>query len=285
MTESNNVKTADFSFLDTAGMLKLINEEDKLVAFAVEKALPDIARAADAAYERLKNGGRMFYIGCGTSGRLGLIDASEIACTYGVKDKIFAVVAGGKKGISDAAVGNEDSFSNGRRAVKRCGLGANDVAVGLSASGRTPYVAGALQAAKEAGALTVGICNNLQSEISSNADVGIELDTGAEVIEGSTRMKAGTSQKMVLNMLSTVLMTRLGKVYKNYMIHMTPYNEKLKVRAARIVASCSGCDEKEAEKLLKDGDYKISLAIVMAKNKCGKAEAEQILTANGGKIE
>ncbi len=284
-TETNNEKTSRFSLLGTADMLRLINEEDKTVALAVERALPRIAEVIDESYPRLKDGGRMFYVGCGTSGRLGVLDASEIGCTYGTDGKILAIVAGGKNALGDAAAGDEDNFENGRRAVKRYKIVAADVVIGLSASGGTGYVLGALREAHELGALTVGIVNNADSEIAKTAAFCIKLLTGPEVVEGSTRMKAGTAQKMVLNMLSTVLMTKLGKVYRNYMIAMRPYNEKLRRRAVAIVSACAGCEEKEAAETLERADWKIGPAILMSLKKCDLPTAERLLAASGGVLK
>ena len=281
-TESNNPRTRGLSASDTLGMLRLINGEDQTVALAVERALPQIACAVDECVARVKAGGKIFYVGCGTSGRLALVDASEIGCTYGVDGVIVAVVAGGKRGVADASVGNEDSFGGGARAILRRGVSASDVVIGLSASGGTPYVSGALSAAKKRGAFTMGIDNNENSAIAREADLGIELLTGAEVVEGSTRMKAGTAQKMTLNMISTALMTRLGKVYRNYMINMRPYNEKLRARAVRITSGCADCDETAARRALEESDWKIDLAVLIARDGCDRASAERILAENSG---
>lgn len=268
-TESNNEKTRGLSSETTLGMLKLINDEDKTVAYAVERALPQIAAAVDLAVERIKKGGRAFYIGCGTSGRLAVIDASEIGCTYGEDGVFKAVVAGGKKGFGDASIGDEDSFKGGARDIKRAGITSADIAVGLSASGGARYVLGALSAAKATGAATVGIANNAGAKITAAAGVGIELLTGAEAVEGSTRMKAGTAQKMTLNMLSTAVMCKLGKVYKNYMINMRPYNDKLKTRAVRITAACAECSESVALSALETTGWDIKAAIDCALKRGG----------------
>lgn len=281
-TEANNPRTQGLSSADTLAMLRMINEEDKTVAFAVERALPQLARVVDECVSRVKAGGRVFYAGCGTSGRLALVDASEIGCTYGVDGVVRAIVAGGKRGISDAALGDEDSVSGGKRAAARCGVSAGDVLVGLSASGGTPYVLGAISAAKKRGAFTAGIVNNPQSAIAAEADAAVELLTGAEAVEGSTRMKAGTAQKMALNMLSTALMARLGKVYRNYMINMRPYNEKLRGRAVRIVSACADCSEETAKSALLKSEWQIDAAILMARDGCDFGKAKKTLAQNGG---
>lgn len=276
-TESNNARTRGFSSMDTEGMLRCINEEDKTVAYAVERAIPFIAAAVDGCYERVRRGGRVFYVGCGTSGRLGMIDASEIGCTYGEDGIFFAVVAGGMRHIADASAGDEDSFSGGRRAISMRKVNKNDVVVGLSASGSTPYVCGALAAANEAGALTVGIVNNEQSDVAAGAHIPVVLRTGAEAIEGSTRMKAGTAQKMTLNMISTALMAKLGRVYGNYMVHMRPYNEKLRRRAVSIVTDCAACGEEEALAALKSCDWQVARAVdkISQKGEGGLSAPEQ----------
>lgn len=281
-TESNNPRTRGFSSAGTMEMLRMINEEDKTVAFAVERALPQIALAVDACVLRAKAGGKIFYAGCGTSGRLALVDASEIGCTYGDEDVFRAIVAGGKRGIANAAIGDEDSYVGGVRAAARCGVGDRDVLIGLSASGATPYVLGAVDESKKRGAVTVGIVNNEEGAVAQTADLAIRLLTGAEVVEGSTRMKAGTAQKMTLNMISTALMARLGKVYRNYMINMRPYNEKLRKRAARITAECANCEEEIAVRALEESGWRIDTAILIAQNGCDRAAAEKLLAKNGG---
>ena len=281
-TEQNNPRTRALSSLDTLGMLRLINEEDKGVALAVERALPVLARVVDECVARVRAGGKVYYVGCGTSGRLALVDASEIGCTYGVDGIVNAIVAGGKRGVADAALGDEDSASGGRRAVKRNGVTEKDVVIGLSASGGTRYVLGALEAAGQLGAYTVGMVNNPESAISRKAQLCVELLTGAEAVEGSTRMKAGTSQKMALNMISTALMTRLGKVYRNYMINMRPYNDKLRVRAARITAACADCDDERAVRALEESGWRIDVAVLIARDGVSAEEAERILAENGG---
>lgn len=284
-TETNNERSRQLSEIPTMDMLTIINNEDKLVAFAVEKELPSITAAVDGVAERLKSGGRMFYFGAGTSGRLGVIDASEIPCTFGSDPTLIqAVIAGGRGAVYDAAVGDEDNYKAGTGEILLNRIGPNDVVVGITASGRTPFVMGAINKANDAGAYTIGICNNKASALSKIVKVCIDPDTGPEVIEGSTRMKAGTAQKMILNMLSTGIMVKLGHVYQNYMINMVPNNEKLYHRAVRIVADCAKTDSATAEKALESCDYRINIAIVMIIKNCSKEKAVRLLEENGNSI-
>ena len=247
ITETNNPATAGISGCSTLEMVRLINQEDKKVAQAVERELPHIAEAIAEAAARLARGGRLFYVGAGTSGRLAVVDASECPCTYGVSpDMVQAVLAGGLEGIGDAARGHEDNTEMGGEDLRRRQLTARDVVVGITASGRTPYVLGAVRYAAQVGAFTIGLCSNPDTAISHLAALTIAPITGPEAIEGSTRMKSGTAQKMVLNMLSTGVMIRLGKVYGNRMVQMVASNEKLRLRAARMVSEVTGCPQETA---------------------------------------
>lgn len=285
ITEQNNRHSEGFSEMDTLQMLKLINREDKTVAEAVEKELPYIAKAADAAAERLSKGGRMFYFGAGTSGRLGIIDAGELPCTYGVDVfMVQAVIAGGPGAVYDASMGDEDNFEAGVQEIARRNISSGDVVVGIAASGRTPYVLGAVEAGKESGALTIGICNTPQSPLTICAEIAIAAETGPEVIEGSTRMKAGTAQKMILNMLSTVLMTKLGYVYKNYMVRMVPNNVKLFERAIHITKMCTGATAETCKNALDASDWKIDAAIVMILYQIDFPEGVKLLSEHGNAI-
>ena len=285
ITEQNNSRSENFSEKTTLEMVKIINEEDKTVALAVEKVLPSIAKAADLAVDNLRRGGRMFYVGAGTSGRLGVIDASELPCTFGVdKGMVQAIIAGGKEAVYDAAMGDEDNKVGGETAMKNLNVGKNDVVIGIAASGRTPFVLGAICAANEVGAVTVGICNNPGSELAALSGVAIVAETGPEVIEGSTRMKAGTSQKMILNMLSTVIMSKLGYVYKNYMVRMVPNNGKLFKRAVHIVSKCTGEDDKACETALEKCGWKIDRAIVMLALNVDEYAAAKLLEENGNVV-
>ena len=266
-------------------MLEIINAEDKGVAYAVEKVLPALAEAAEEAVKRLSSGGLMFYFGAGTSGRLGIIDAGELPCTYGIASgMVQAIIAGGPSAVYDASMGDEDSYENGFAEIAAHGIEASDVVIGITASGCTPYVLGAVEAAKQTGALTVGICNNPGSPLTERAEHAIAVETGPEVIEGSTRMKAGTAQKMILNMLSTVIMTRLGYVYQNYMVRMVPNNEKLYARAVHIVKMCTGAEERQCEESLKECGWKIDRAIVMLLLGTSPEKADETLTENGNSV-
>ena len=283
LTETNNPATAGISGCSTLEMLRLINDEDKKVAPAVERELPHIADAVDRIAARLQAGGRLFYIGAGTSGRLAVVDASECRCTYGVPtDLVQAILAGGLEGIGDAAQGDEDDAAMGREEIRRRRAGAGDAVVGITASGRTPYVLGAIAQANEAGCLTVGLCSNPDTALSRLATVTIAPLTGPEAIEGSTRMKSGTAQKMVL---STGVMIRLGKVYGNRMVDMDANNEKLRARAARMVTDITGCPAEEAAARLTLCGYDVKRAISSLWLDCGAGEAAERLAAAGGNLE
>ncbi len=250
-TEARNPASMDIDKKTTLEMLQIINDEDKTVAFAVEKVLPDVARAVDLIVPRLRCGGRLFYIGAGTSGRLGIVDASECPPTFGTPPELVqGIIAGGREAVFRSQEGAEDNMDSGGRDVAERGFTANDVLVGLSASGRTPYVIGALRYARRLGAATIGITCNDAAAMQGEVDVLIAPIVGPEVITGSTRMKAGTAQKMVLNMLSTVTMIQLGRVQSNLMVNMQTLCGKLRDRARRVVALAAGVDEATAESAL-----------------------------------
>jgi N-acetylmuramic acid 6-phosphate etherase len=285
VTEQNNPNTTDIDTCSTLDLVRKINNEDKKVAEAVEKVLDSIALAIDKGAERLAKGGRLLYFGAGTSGRLGVIDASECPPTYGTApDTVQGIIAGGKNAVFNAAEGNEDSEQEGYHAVKNLLVTDKDVVVGIAASGRTPYVLGALKAGNEAGALTVGICNNPNVPIMEIAQITIAPITGPEVIQGSTRMKAGTAQKMVLNMLSTGIMIKLGKVYKNLMVDMVATNEKLTDRAKRIVMAATDCDEETASRLLEKSGYNVKIAVTAILTGNSADDAKTLLEKNGGYV-
>jgi len=263
-TEQINPRTARIDSEDSLGIVRLINGEDSLIAAAVEKELPHIARAVDVIYESLSSGGRLIYIGSGTSGRLGVLDASECPPTYGVSPELVrGLIAGGPSAILQAVEGAEDNYAMGRADLERICFGANDVLVGIAASGRTPYVLGAMDYARSLGATAIGLTNCSDSELSRHANICIAPLTGPEVVAGSTRMKSGTAQKMVLNMLSTATMIRLGKVYGNLMVDVRATNEKLIVRAISIVRTATGADEEEARRALDASGFSCKHAIVM----------------------
>ena len=251
-TEQRNAASANIDKVSTLEMVKIINDEDKKVAAAVEKVLPQIARAVDIIAEKISGGGRLFYIGAGTSGRLGVLDASECPPTFGVNSEMVqGIIAGGNYALTNAVEGAEDDKNLAIENLREKNFNAADVLVGIAASGRTPYVISAVEYAKKIGAVTCGVSCVENSALAKIVDIDITPVTGAEVITGSTRMKAGTATKMVLNMLTTGAMVKLGKVYGNLMVDVHATNEKLRDRAKRIVMAATGCDEITAVELLK----------------------------------
>lgn len=284
-TESRNQNTIDIDKLSTLEMVRKINNEDKKVAEAVEAELPKIAEAIDGIVEGIHKGGRLIYIGAGTSGRLGILDASECPPTYGVSEELVqGIIAGGKEAIFRAKEGAEDSKELAVEDLKLKNLNKNDTVVGLAASGRTPYVIGGLNYANEIGALTVSVTCNANSEVSKAAKISIAPVVGPEVITGSTRLKSGTAQKLVLNMLSTGTMIKLGKVYGNLMVDVRATNEKLVERAKRIVCEATGAQREEAEKILNETNFDVKLSIFMILSRLNKDEAKNILENNNGYI-
>ncbi|MGC8889983.1 MAG: N-acetylmuramic acid 6-phosphate etherase [bacterium] len=282
-TEDYNESAANLDMLPTIEMVKIMNEEDKKVAFAIEKVISDIARAIDIIVERFKLGGRLIYVGSGTSGRLGILDAAECYPTFGVPpDMVKAIIAGGEKAITFPVEYAEDDIVQGREEIKAIGVSERDVVVGITASGTTPFVIGALEEAHRLGASTILITNNYGSSVKSIVDVAIEIDTGPEVIAGSTRLKAGTSQKMVLNMLSTLSMVRLGKVYGNIMVDLKPTNKKLVNRAVSIIRKITGVSEEIALAWLKECDMNVKEAIVSIVGNLPPSESKEILKKCNG---
>ena len=275
LTEQRNDASAHIDTLPTLEMLRVINDEDKKVAVAVEAALLQIAAAVDAVARRLANGGRLFYTGAGTSGRLGVLDASECPPTYNVSPKLVqGLIAGGDRALRKAVEGAEDSRELGMSELLALGFSGKDALCGIAASGRTPYVLGAVEAARAMGALTLGISCSPNSLLSQAVEIPIEVLPGAEVVTGSTRMKAGTATKLVLNMLSSGVLIRLGYVYGNLMVNVQPTNEKLVDRAIRIVMQATGEERDSAEKFFEDSGRVVRTAIVMARLKLGRAAAE-----------
>lgn len=263
-TEGRNPATEQIDELPTLEMLQVINNEDKKVALAVEKILPELAKAVDIITERLAAGGRLFYLGAGTSGRLGILDASECPPTYGVESELVqGVIAGGTPAIFKAQEGAEDNPELARQDLADRGFTAQDVLVGIAASGRTPYVIGGLQYARELGAATIALACSANAAIAAWADIALLPVTGAEVVTGSTRMKAGTAQKLVLNMLSTGTMIKLGKVYGNLMVDVKTSNLKLEERARRIVMEATGCSREESIAALAEARGNAKLAIFL----------------------
>lgn len=285
LTEQLNPASAHLDALPTEEALHIINAEDGKVAGAVEREIPVIARAVDAIVAALERGGRLFYIGAGTSGRLGVLDASEIPPTFSAPPSMVqGIIAGGEAALSRATETTEDDPSIGVRDLLARGFTANDVLVGIAASGRTPYVLGAVAEARRLGAVTVGISCTPDSELAGAVDIAITPLVGPEVVAGSTRMKAGTAQKLVLNMLSTGACVRLGYVYGNLMVNVQPKNAKLVDRARRIVAQAAGVSYQRAGELLEESGWSVRTAIVMAKAGIGRDEAEQRLAAAGGRV-
>lgn len=284
-TEQRNPNTTHIDTLPTLEMVRLINQEDQKVALAVAQVAPEIARAIDVITRQLSQGGRLFYAGCGTSGRLGILDAVECPPTYSTDPELVqAIIAGGYPAIFRAVEGAEDDFDLGRRDLQERGFAPQDVLVGLAASGRTPYVLGAMSYARELGAAVIAVTCCPGSEVDRMADIGIAPIPGPEVITGSTRMKSGTAQKMVLNMLSTGTMIKLGKVYGNLMVDVKPSNEKLIRRCVTIVREAVGCEEDQAVSALEACGYRPKVAIVMLLKKIDAEQARELLEQAQGRI-
>lgn len=261
-TEMRNAASMNMDKMSTEEMAKLVITANYEAVKAVEDASSSIAKAIDAISVAFENGGRLIYIGAGTSGRLGVIDAAECPPTFGVSHELVqGIIAGGNERMFRAGENEEDKYENGCEAIAERGVTAKDVVVGISAAGNAAYVVGALETAKSLGAVTVGISSNPSTKILNTADISIFTDTGAEVLTGSTRLKAGTAQKIVLNTLTTCAMAKTGKVYENMMINLSPSNEKLERRVIRIVAEILSCDEGWARTLLSENDWNIKKAV------------------------
>lgn len=285
LTEQPNPNAADLDTLSTLQIVQRINEADRTVADAVSAALPQIAQAIDAIAPRLRDGGRLFYVGAGTSGRLGMLDAVECVPTFGTApEQVQAVIAGGEAALTQAVEGAEDDRERGGLDLRERGLNSGDAVVGIAASGRTPYVLGAMDYAQSVGVVTVGIACNSPAPLLDAANIAIPLLVGAEVLTGSTRLKAGTAQKMTLNMISTGVMVQLGKVYGNLMVDVRVTNAKLADRARRIVQQVTGVDAATAADLLDRADQHAKTAIVMHIRTVDQATAQHILTAHGGSL-
>lgn len=284
-TETRNPVSMETDQMSTLEMLQVINQEDITVPLIIRDNLNQIAQAVDLIYEQLKEGGSLIYVGAGTSGRLGLLDAFECPPTFGVSPRMVrGVIAGGEKALLGAVEENEDAYEEGRLAIQENGITASDVVVGLSASGLTPFVLGALDEASNRKAKTMAIINNPNPDLAKKCDSVIVCETGPEVITGSTRMKAGTSQKLILNMISTSVMIKLGKVYQNLMVDVKPTNQKLINRSINIIAEATGESfEKAQETFLKTQDVKV--AILMLKGKLNHSSAVKLLEETGGVIQ
>ncbi len=285
ITEEENPRTTNLSSLSSLEIVSAMNGEDAGVAIAVRSVLPDIARAVDGIVERLRAGGRLFYIGTGTSGRLGVLDAAECPPTFGVAPELVqAVIAGGYEACHRAVEASEDDALAGAHDLEQRGFTNADAVVGIAASGRTPYTVGAVEYASRLGALTIAITCAPESPITQAAEVAIVPVVGPEVIAGSTRLKAGTSQKLVLNMLSTATLTRLGYVTGNRMTNVQTRNAKLRERALRILQAEAGIGEERARELLDSADGDLPVALVMIRAGCSRAEAERALERSEGVI-
>ena len=278
-TEARNEATKKIDQVSTLEMVTLINQEDQKVAQAIEKVLPQIAAAIDAAAERFKKGGRLIYCGAGTSGRLGALDAIELTPTYSVSpERAFGILAGGEKAMYQAIEGAEDSKELAIEDLTQHQLTARDVVIAIAASGRTPYAVSAIEYGKKVGALTISVTCNNQSPMNQLAEIGIAPIVGPEVITGSTRMKAGSAQKMVLNMFST------GNIYQNLMVNVQPTNEKLMQRATNIIKEAAEIEESQAKEYLEAAQLEVAPAIVMAKAHVDFQKAKQLLAEHDGRI-
>lgn len=284
-TERQNPYSRNIDQKPTREILRVINHEDAQIARAVKREIPKIARAVDEIAARIRKGGRLFYIGAGTSGRLGVLDTSECPPTFGVpRTLVQGIIAGGRRALTESAEGEEDNEKQGARDLRARGITARDAVVGLAASGSTPYVVGALKYARERGAYTIGVTMNPDSVISRVAHVTIAPITGPEVIAGSTRMKAGTAQKMVLNMLSTTVMIRLGHVYDNWMIKVAKTNRKLRQRALRNLTDATGKPVLTAEHALRQAGDNLQVALIMLKTGLDARQARLRLAATHGNL-
>ena len=284
-TEQRNQASKNLDHMSSREIVNLMSEEDQKVPLAVSRELPNIARAVDGIVARMQAGGRLIYVGAGTSGRLGVLDASECPPTFGVSPQLVrGIIAGGKKAITQPVEGAEDSQSNGRHDLRKIGISRNDSIVGLAASGTTPYVLAAISYARRQGALTIAVTANRKSPLARAAHIAITPDVGPEVLTGSTRLKAGTAQKMVLNMLSTATMVRLGHAYENLMIDLTKTNRKLRDRAKRILMEATGKSVSEAEHALRKSDHNLRIALIMLKRQIGADRARHALQAADGDL-
>ena len=285
ITEQRNPNSMQLDSLSAQELVTLINREDQQVALAVEKCLPQIVSAVEKIVAAFERGGRLVYVGAGTSGRLGVLDASECPPTYGVKpEMVVGLIAGGDHALRHPIEGAEDNVQQGQADLEEIDFSARDVLVGIAASGRTPYVLGALNYAKQLGATTVSIASNPNSKMAEVADIAIETVVGPEVLTGSSRMKSGTAQKLVLNMLTTASMVLIGKCYQNLMVDVQASNEKLKARALKIVMEATECDNETAANVLAKANGQVKLAILMQLSGLDALEAQSLLDKSNGKL-
>ncbi|WP_314869583.1 N-acetylmuramic acid 6-phosphate etherase [Aggregatibacter kilianii] len=286
LSEQRNPNTLHIDSLPSLDIVTLLNNEDKLVALAVEKNLPQIAQAVERIVAAFQAGGRLVYMGAGTSGRLGVLDASECPPTFGVPSSmVVGLIAGGETALRNAVEGAEDNLAAGEQDLRHINFSRKDVLVGIAASGRTPYVIGGLNYAKQLGATTVSLVSNPNAVMSDIADIAITTVVGPEALTGSSRLKSGTAQKMVLNMLTTAAMIRLGKCYQNLMVDVQATNQKLKARAIRIVMQATDCDQITAEQTLHTTNGNAKLAIMMLLSGLDKTQAETALAQNQGRLQ
>jgi N-acetylmuramic acid 6-phosphate etherase len=286
ITEQRNPNSMHVDSLSALEIVQLMNEEDKQVPLAIEKCLPQIAQAVECIVAAFQQGGRLVYIGAGTSGRLGVLDASECPPTFGVSpEMVKGIIAGGERALRHPIEGAEDSKAQAVVDLQTIQFSSKDVLVGIAASGRTPYVVGALEYAKSLGSATVSIASNPNSAMANIVDIAIDTVVGPEVLTGSSRLKSGTAQKLVLNMLTTASMILMGKCYQNLMVDVQASNEKLKARAIRIVMQATDCDKALAEETLKQADQNAKLAIMMILSGLDRAQAEALLEKHQGKLQ
>ena len=286
ITEQRNSNSMHVDSLSALEIVQLMNDEDKQVPLAIEKCLPQIAQAVECIVAAFQQGGRLVYLGAGTSGRLGVLDASECPPTFGVSpEMVKGIIAGGERALRHPIEGAEDSKAQAVADLQTIQFSSKDVLVGIAASGRTPYVIGALEYAESLGSVTVSIASNPNSAMANIVDIAIDTVVGAEVLTGSSRLKSGTAQKLVLNMLTTASMILMGKCYQNLMVDVQASNEKLKARAIRIVMQATDCDKALAEETLKQADQNAKLAIMMILSGLDRAQAETLLEKHQGKLQ
>lgn len=286
ITERRNPATYQIDELQTRDVLEIINKEDKTVAEAVNKIIPEIQKVVDQIVLRMKKGGRLFYVGAGTSGRLGILDAVECKPTFSVgPDKVIGILAGGEKAMFRSQEDIEDNTELGAEEILNYEINENDTVIGIAASGKTPFVIGAVKAARKRGSFTAAIVCNNDSPLSAAAEMEITVIVGPEVITGSTRMKAGTAQKMILNMISTTVMIKQGKVYSNLMVDLQPTNEKLRKRAIDIFTIITAAEEEIAAEYLSRANYELKEAVIMYKKGAKFNEAQKLLKENDGNLK
>ena len=281
MTEQVNDRSKDIETQSISEILRYMNDENRKITDAIEQCIPEIEKVTAGVVQAFEKGGRLIYLGAGTSGRLGVLDASECPPTFGVSpEMVVGIIAGGDYALRNAIEGAEDDETLAERQLRDLDLVKEDVVIGISASGRTPYVAAGLTYANEVGCFTGAISNSPNALISNIASVGIEAITGPEVVTGSTRMKAGTAQKIILNMITTTAMIQVGKIFKGYMVDVQPTNQKLKQRATNILSNITNLSPEDARSVLEENDFDLKVAIISQIHHISAKEAEQLLQAN-----